>query len=105
GFLAGALSCFFCSPCLCFVTCCCFCFSLSFLPPLSPMPAPLFQRNLASLRGRSCVIASEPKVSQLLSGRITAGHPGPWHSGFPASFFFVNVTHGGDVLKHIHQKK
>jgi hypothetical protein len=40
GFLAGALSCFFCSSCLCFVNCCCLFFSLSFLPPLSPMPAP-----------------------------------------------------------------
>ena len=42
GFLAGALSCFFCSSCLCFVNCCCLFFSLSFLPPLSPMPAPFF---------------------------------------------------------------
>lgn len=40
GFLAGALSCFFCSSCFCFVTCCCLLFSLSFFPPLSPMPAP-----------------------------------------------------------------
>src|ERR1700733_11849022 len=43
GFLAGALSCFFCSSCFCFVNCCCLFLSLSFLPPLSPMPAP-FQR-------------------------------------------------------------
>jgi len=40
GFLAGALSCFFCSSCFCFVTCCCLLFSLSFFPPLSPIPAP-----------------------------------------------------------------
>jgi len=40
GVLGRALSCFFCSSCFCFVTCCCLLFSLSFLPPLSPMPAP-----------------------------------------------------------------
>jgi len=40
GVLGRALSCFFCSSCFCFVSCCCLCFSLSFLPPLSPMPAP-----------------------------------------------------------------
>ena len=54
GFLAGALSCFFCSSCFCFVSCCCLFFSLSFLPPLSPMPAP-FQPFMTggpeSLRG------------------------------------------------------
>jgi aryl-alcohol dehydrogenase-like predicted oxidoreductase len=35
--LGRALSCFF---CFCFFTCCCLLFSLSFLPPLSPMVAP-----------------------------------------------------------------
>ena len=40
GVLGRALSCFFCSCCFCFVTSCCLFFSLSFLPPLSPMPAP-----------------------------------------------------------------
>src|SRR3982750_75319 len=39
-FLVGALSCFFCSSCFCFVSCCCLFFSLSFLPPLSPMAPP-----------------------------------------------------------------
>jgi len=38
--LGRALSCFLCSSCFCFVTCCCLIFSLSFLPPLSPMVAP-----------------------------------------------------------------
>src|SRR5687768_9543182 len=42
----GALSCFVCSSCLCFVTCCCLFFSLSFLPPLSPMTAPLNDHSL-----------------------------------------------------------
>ena len=41
GVLGRALSCFLCSSCFCFVTCCCLAFSLSFLPPLSPMPAPV----------------------------------------------------------------
>ena len=41
GVLGRALSCFLCSSCFCFFTCCCLPFSLSFLPPLSPMPAPL----------------------------------------------------------------
>ena len=40
GVFGRDLSCFFCSSCFCFVSCCCLCFSLSFLPPLSPMPAP-----------------------------------------------------------------
>jgi hypothetical protein len=40
GVLGRFLSCFLCSSCCCFFTCCCLPFSLSFLPPLSPMPAP-----------------------------------------------------------------
>ena len=40
GVLGRFLSCFLCSSCFCFFTCCCLPFSLSFLPPLSPMPAP-----------------------------------------------------------------
>ena len=38
--LGRALSCFLCSSCFCFFTCRCLFFSLSFLPPLSPMLAP-----------------------------------------------------------------
>src|ERR1700676_3336826 len=34
GVLGRALSCFLCSSCFCFFTCCCLPFSLSFLPPL-----------------------------------------------------------------------
>src|ERR1700733_15300020 len=49
GFLAGALSCFFCASCLCFVNCCCLFFSLFFLPPLSPIPPPLPARVTCSL--------------------------------------------------------
>src|SRR5688572_22118261 len=40
GVFGLALSCFFCSSSFCFLICCCLFFSLSFLPPLSPMPAP-----------------------------------------------------------------
>ena len=40
GVLGRALSCFRCSSCFCFFTCCCLCFTLSFLPPLSPISAP-----------------------------------------------------------------
>src|ERR1700731_1972303 len=77
-FLAGALSCFFCSSCLCFVTCCCLFLSLSFLPPLSPMPAP-FQRLCLEVWITARLIIRnrrEPTLPQLRSGRVTAAKLG-----------------------------
>jgi hypothetical protein len=54
GLRGGRLSCFRCSASLCFFTCCCLLFSLSFLPPLSPictLPPPWL---LASVNPRAC---------------------------------------------------
>src|SRR4029434_603412 len=55
GVRGRALSCFRCASSFCFFTCCCLLFSLSFLPPLSPMAAPC--RHYASWRERGvCAI-------------------------------------------------
>jgi hypothetical protein len=78
GFLAGALSCFFWSPCLCFVTCCCLFFSLSFLPPLSPMNAPFSDCNsrCGSLCGKSFAIAANQRYHKCRPEESPPPNPG-----------------------------
>src|SRR4029079_14520208 len=49
GVLGRFLSCFLCSSCFCFCTCCFWLFCLSFLPPLSPI-AWLLARHYGSWR-------------------------------------------------------
>src|SRR5215204_956917 len=78
GFLAGALSCFFCTSCFCFVNCCCLFFSLSFLPPLSPMPAPFQSFTTGTLESAPWIIRNrrETTLPQLQQGRVTGAAPG-----------------------------